>query len=227
MGAERSSSVCVPFLASLTLTRQFPVLACTFLLHVKVRGSGLFIGIEFVKPGTKTPDSAACRHAVNTIKENGILTSFDGPDQNVLRIKPPMCFSKANAKQLLAAIDMALTMTRMNAEIVTPEFDEESVASSPPSLSLSSPSSSSSSPLPSPSMSSLLASFNAVAPSSPAAVNKSSSPSTAAGTAANSVADKAMAINPAGQFGDYDDDISADKEVAPGSAVQPPRAALA
>ena len=97
---------------------------------IKVRGSGLFIGMEFVKAGTKNPDAATCQHVVNTIKENGILTSFDGPDQNVLRIKPPMCFSTANAKQLLAALDMALTMTRMNAEIVTPEFDDHPLESS-------------------------------------------------------------------------------------------------
>jgi 4-aminobutyrate aminotransferase-like enzyme len=96
-----------------------------------VRGSGLFIGLEFVVPGTKEPDAAACMATVNKVKENGILTGYDGPDQNILRIKPPMCFSKANAKQLLAALDTALTMRRLKEEHLTPEFEDEAAATSP------------------------------------------------------------------------------------------------
>jgi len=35
------------------------------------------------------------------MKDHGILMSVDGPDHNVLKIKPPMVFSKENAKELL------------------------------------------------------------------------------------------------------------------------------
>jgi 4-aminobutyrate aminotransferase-like enzyme len=35
------------------------------------------------------------------MKDNGILMSSDGLDHNVLKIKPPLVFSKENAQQLL------------------------------------------------------------------------------------------------------------------------------
>ena len=35
------------------------------------------------------------------MKAHGILMSSDGPDHNVLKIKPPLVFSKKNAQQLL------------------------------------------------------------------------------------------------------------------------------
>ena len=35
------------------------------------------------------------------MKAHGILMSSDGPDHNVLKIKPPLVFSKDNANQVL------------------------------------------------------------------------------------------------------------------------------
>jgi len=35
------------------------------------------------------------------MKDFKILMSTDGPDQNVLKIKPPMVFSMENAKELI------------------------------------------------------------------------------------------------------------------------------
>jgi 4-aminobutyrate aminotransferase-like enzyme len=35
------------------------------------------------------------------MKDHGILMSTDGPDHNVLKIKPPMVFTKENADELL------------------------------------------------------------------------------------------------------------------------------
>ena len=35
------------------------------------------------------------------MKQLGILMSTDGPDRNVLKIKPPLVFSKENAETLL------------------------------------------------------------------------------------------------------------------------------
>jgi 4-aminobutyrate aminotransferase-like enzyme len=37
-----------------------------------------------------------------------VQISTDGPFHNVLKIKPPMCFSKQDAKTLFQAIDKAL-----------------------------------------------------------------------------------------------------------------------
>lgn len=36
--------------------------------------------------------------------EEGILVSSDGPDVNVIKLKPPMVFSKANADRVLKAL---------------------------------------------------------------------------------------------------------------------------
>jgi 4-aminobutyrate aminotransferase-like enzyme len=67
-----------------------------------IRGSGLFMGIELVKDTeTREPDAASAASMVNTMKEKGFLLSTDGPHENVIKIKPPMCFSKANAEELI------------------------------------------------------------------------------------------------------------------------------
>jgi 4-aminobutyrate aminotransferase-like enzyme len=38
---------------------------------------------------------------VNRMKEAGILMSTDGPDHNVLKIKPPIIFTRENADELV------------------------------------------------------------------------------------------------------------------------------
>ncbi|MDH3649351.1 MAG: aminotransferase class III-fold pyridoxal phosphate-dependent enzyme, partial [Saprospiraceae bacterium] len=56
-----------------------------------VRGAGLFIGIEFVRDRkTKTPFASAAHYLVNRLRDQGILLSTDGPDHNVIKIKPPL-----------------------------------------------------------------------------------------------------------------------------------------
>lgn len=43
------------------------------------------------------------------LKENYILLSTDGPGRNVLKFKPPMCFSLDNARYVVAKLDAILT----------------------------------------------------------------------------------------------------------------------
>lgn len=75
-----------------------------------VRGSGLFLGVELVQDKeTKEPAAALCKQVVNRMKDQGVLVSFDGPGQNVIRIKPPMCFTRKNAEVLVDRLDEALT----------------------------------------------------------------------------------------------------------------------
>jgi 4-aminobutyrate aminotransferase-like enzyme len=40
-------------------------------------------------------------YVANRMKDHGILMSTDGPDHNVLKIKPPIVFSKHNAEELI------------------------------------------------------------------------------------------------------------------------------
>jgi len=67
-----------------------------------VRGAGLFIGIELVKKSDAgSPATKEAKRIINSMKDKGILLSTDGPHNNVIKIKPPLCFSMDNAYQLL------------------------------------------------------------------------------------------------------------------------------
>ena len=75
-----------------------------------VRGSGLFLGVELVRdPDTRAPAGAAATHIANQMRRRGILIGTDGPDHNVLKIRPPMPFTTADADQLLATLEGILT----------------------------------------------------------------------------------------------------------------------
>ena len=59
-----------------------------------VRGQGLFIGIELIENmESLTPYAKATKQIVELMKEDRILLSVDGPDHNVIKIKPPMVFN--------------------------------------------------------------------------------------------------------------------------------------
>ena len=64
-----------------------------------VRGSGLFIGVELVRD--LLPATREANRIANQMRERGILLGTDGPHHNVIKIRPPMPFSEANADQLL------------------------------------------------------------------------------------------------------------------------------
>jgi len=74
-----------------------------------VRGLGLFVGIELVLDReTLEPAAAQASYIANRMRERGILLSTDGPFHNVLKIKPPMVFTQANADFLVATLDEIL-----------------------------------------------------------------------------------------------------------------------
>ena len=74
-----------------------------------VRGNGLFVGVELVTDREqRTPAGAAAGYVANRMRELGVLMSTDGPDHNVLKIKPPLCFSRADADLLARTLDRVL-----------------------------------------------------------------------------------------------------------------------
>lgn len=79
-----------------------------------VRGQGLFLGIELVDQDLK-PMGVHANYLANRMKEYGILMSTDGPDNNVLKIKPPMVFNRQNADTLLYYLEQVLREDFMNA----------------------------------------------------------------------------------------------------------------
>ena len=78
------------------LQHEFPEIA-------DIRGSGLFLGVELLdKSGN--PNTQLAAYIKNGLRKNSILVSTDGPYDNVLKIKPPLCFTEADAEVLVAAM---------------------------------------------------------------------------------------------------------------------------
>lgn len=82
------------------LKAELKKLAIEFPIIGDVRGQGLFLGIELVNAHME-PLAIQTDYLANRMKDHGILMSVDGPDYNVLKIKPPIVFNKENAKELI------------------------------------------------------------------------------------------------------------------------------
>lgn len=75
-----------------------------------VRGLGLFLGAELVlDPDTRTPASEPASRIVNEMRDRGILLSTDGPFDNVIKIKPPLVFTAADADRVVSELEAVLT----------------------------------------------------------------------------------------------------------------------
>ena len=77
-----------------------------------IRGLGLFVGIELVRDRTTLePAGEEADRVASRMRERGVLVSTDGPFHNVLKIKPPLVFTTADADQLVATLDHVLGET--------------------------------------------------------------------------------------------------------------------
>lgn len=75
-----------------------------------VRGAGLFVGVEIVSDrNSQTPDAAATTKLVNGLRRKRVLISAAGPNANVLKVRPPIVFSKSNVDHFIGALDEVLT----------------------------------------------------------------------------------------------------------------------
>jgi 4-aminobutyrate aminotransferase-like enzyme/Ser/Thr protein kinase RdoA (MazF antagonist) len=84
-------------------------LAERHLLIGDVRGLGLFIGVEFVRDRTTLePAAHQTAYVTGRLKDRGILVSVDGPLRNVLKIKPPLVFTDADADHFVDTLDRLL-----------------------------------------------------------------------------------------------------------------------
>lgn len=72
-----------------------------------VRGAGLFVGVELVT-ADGAPDEARTLAVVAELRRRRVLLGTAGPDNNVLKIRPPLPFSAADADRLLTELDGAL-----------------------------------------------------------------------------------------------------------------------
>jgi 4-aminobutyrate aminotransferase-like enzyme/Ser/Thr protein kinase RdoA (MazF antagonist) len=79
-----------------------------------VRGRGLYLGVELVMDReNRTPAGECAAYVANRMRERGILLSTDGPDHNVLKIKPPLVFTEQDADLLLATMAEVLAETAL------------------------------------------------------------------------------------------------------------------
>ncbi|MEQ9488528.1 MAG: aminotransferase class III-fold pyridoxal phosphate-dependent enzyme [Alphaproteobacteria bacterium] len=78
----------------------------------EVRGRGFFIGVDIVSnKASMEPDGNRCNAIKNYLRDHGILVSSDGFHDNVLKIRPPMIFTKANADTLIEGMRQAIMKT--------------------------------------------------------------------------------------------------------------------
>jgi 4-aminobutyrate aminotransferase-like enzyme len=63
-----------------------------------VHGRGLYLGVELVRDrDTLEPATAECYAICERLRELGVIVQPTGERANVLKIKPPMCLTRASA----------------------------------------------------------------------------------------------------------------------------------
>ena len=82
----------------INMQKDFPIIG-------DVRGQGLFLGFE-LNGKDKKPLGGKAAYLANRMRDFAVLMSTDGPDHNVLKIKPPMVFSKENADEMMLRLSM-------------------------------------------------------------------------------------------------------------------------
>lgn len=93
-------------------------LLCQHELIGDVRGLGLYLGIELVtNRETMKPADKQAYYISERMKEEGILTSVDGPLHNVIKIKPPLVFTEANADLYVETLEHILYESKLKSPI--------------------------------------------------------------------------------------------------------------
>ena len=91
------------------LKKTFPIIG-------DVRGLGLFLGVDIIKNvKTKEPASLEADYICNRLREKNILTGLEGPFDNVLKIRPPLCINKDDVYTFLKSFKSILEETGLKA----------------------------------------------------------------------------------------------------------------
>ncbi|KAJ8939593.1 hypothetical protein NQ318_010600 [Aromia moschata] len=82
------------------------------------RGVGLFVGIDLVEDRSmRTPDKECAQYVLQRMREEHILISIDGPHCNIIKMKPPMVFTKENVDEVISTLDRVFKEFRHNKEL--------------------------------------------------------------------------------------------------------------
>jgi 4-aminobutyrate aminotransferase-like enzyme len=75
----------------------------------EVRGRGLYLGVDLVAdPETREPDAALAARVAEQMKDEGVIAIPTGTHDNVLKLKPPLPFTAADAGRLAATLERVL-----------------------------------------------------------------------------------------------------------------------
>ena len=58
---------------------------------------------------TLEPAAAEASYIVDRLRDHGVLAGTDGPLHNVIKIRPPLCFSEADADLFVSTLDAILS----------------------------------------------------------------------------------------------------------------------
>ena len=74
-----------------------------------VRGTGFFLAVELVADReARKPATKLAKRLVNDLRDRGVLTGSIGPDDNILKLRPPMVLSASDAEFMLGIFDESL-----------------------------------------------------------------------------------------------------------------------
>jgi 4-aminobutyrate aminotransferase-like enzyme len=91
------------------LTRRLEELSHRHELIGTVHGSGLYLGVEFVRDrATLEPATAETAAICDRLLELGVIMQPTGDFQNVLKIKPPLVITRASVDVFVDALDRVL-----------------------------------------------------------------------------------------------------------------------
>jgi len=77
-----------------------------------VRGIGLFIGVAFVvERSSRKSATDVADYVVNRLREHRIFAGLEGPDNNVLKLRPPLTIGSSDIDMLLETLDSILSET--------------------------------------------------------------------------------------------------------------------
>lgn len=87
---------------------EFKKMSDSYPIIGDVRGLGLLIGVDIIKPGTKEPDKNTAQKICWRAWEKGLILITFGKHGNVLRIAPPLNISQEELDRGLNIIDEAI-----------------------------------------------------------------------------------------------------------------------
>jgi 4-aminobutyrate aminotransferase-like enzyme len=74
-----------------------------------VRGAGLYNAVELVDdPATRTPAASLASAVINGLRQRQVLIGAAGPHGHILKLRPPLCFSREHGDTFVRAITETL-----------------------------------------------------------------------------------------------------------------------